>query len=229
MAVDILDFSRQQEMPGSHVFNSHDHRRSVYDAAMQELATESSCTSEGQRDTHHYWQENGITVLEARLTNELRKALTANSRKVIPLADNNRPEVQNEEQNVRSLTLGCYTRRGHGVTLASDQEEWSELMRAAHEVARRQPKSIQQAYLAVTITEGSVNTHSDQHNQGDTNLLVVGDFTGGRLVIEQRALYVYTNVGRALIPNEDIPLKRTVGSDVHSRSTRQAMWRNSLG
>eukprot|EP00971_Amphidinium_carterae_P070357 1391502-Amphidinium_carterae.1 len=188
MAVDILDFGNSNQcMPSPNIFlqGSPD----VYAAALRELAVQDP-TATTQGAGKHYWQENGVTVLEANLPSPLKASLLATASKVLPLADSNRPHVQNENQSVRSLTLGCYTRRGFGVTLASEQEEWRELLMAAHAAATRQPKSIQQAYLAITITEGAVSAHRDQYNQGDTNLLVVGDYVGGGLVVEQRTLNV---------------------------------------
>eukprot|EP00971_Amphidinium_carterae_P200414 3977026-Amphidinium_carterae.1 len=116
MAVDILDFSREQAMPGSHVFNSYDSsKHSVYEAAMRELSREMPGAPTGQYAGQHYWQESGITVLEARLTNELRKNLTAQPRRVLPLADNNRPQVQNEAQNATTPVVAWSSNKGRCV------------------------------------------------------------------------------------------------------------------
>eukprot|EP00971_Amphidinium_carterae_P190729 3784927-Amphidinium_carterae.1 len=201
MAIDILDFGVGKDMPSPNIFaqNTMDtyaaalkpspssleqNTMDTYTVALKEL-TEQRCPH-STLTCSHYWQENGVTVLDANLPEKLKEALKTTVAKVLPLADSNRPFIQNHSQSVRSLTLGCYTRRGFGITQASKQEEWRALLMSAHEAAKRQPKSIHQAYLAVTITEGAVATHRDQNNEGNTNLLVVGDYVGGGLVIQQK-------------------------------------------
>eukprot|EP00971_Amphidinium_carterae_P053825 1060073-Amphidinium_carterae.1 len=191
MAVDIMDFDA--EAPATDWVFSTRQIADPYDLAVRELQAvwlsdrQAHCEGGPQHcpELQAHWQENGITVLPAELPQALQQSLMTTTSRVLPLADNNRPQVQNGQQTVRSLTLGCYTRRGLGVTCASEDPAWRALLLAAHAAAKRQPKSIAQPYLAVTITEGSVARHTDQNNQGDTNLLVLGDFSGGNLLIEQ--------------------------------------------
>eukprot|EP00971_Amphidinium_carterae_P114424 2267296-Amphidinium_carterae.1 len=101
----------------------------------------------------------------------------------LPLA-HNRTNVTDEstgQGHLRSLTVGAYTTRGVGVTQATLTQVG--LVTCLHALAATQPEKLRLPYLTCTVSSGQASLHTDDHNEGQSLTIALGDFTGGQLEI----------------------------------------------
>eukprot|EP00971_Amphidinium_carterae_P292723 5811456-Amphidinium_carterae.2 len=86
----------------------------------------------------------------------------------------------------RSVLLGAYCQRGHGVTNATKKNKWSRALALIHELARRREGDRKnQPYLSIQVNsyDGGVCVpkHKDKNNEGLSDIYVCGQFDGGDL------------------------------------------------
>eukprot|EP00971_Amphidinium_carterae_P002216 43868-Amphidinium_carterae.2 len=83
----------------------------------------------------------------------------------------------------RSMLLGAYTRRGAGMTHATKKH--AGMVALIHRLAAHRPEAARhEPYLSIQVNSyNSLRTHVDQYNDGETWIISLGDFTGGRLWI----------------------------------------------
>ena len=124
-----------------------------------------------------------------QVIDDLEKELSALQ---IPLAPQ-RTNVTYEGGSVRSVLLGAYTVRGAGVTSATSKKKWDKVIRLVHEAARfRGDERAGQGYASIQITQASpekgLPAHVDSHNEGLSDILVLGNHEGGRLRVNDQTL-----------------------------------------
>eukprot|EP00971_Amphidinium_carterae_P299247 5945300-Amphidinium_carterae.2 len=114
---------------------------------------------------------------------ELEDLLNARS---IPCAPQ-RTNVARDGDVVRSVLLGAYTRRGRGVTGACLQGKWLPVLQLVHEAAKLRGAHRRNApYSAIQINHTSPQgmvSHVDQNNVGHSDIIALGDYTGGKLYV----------------------------------------------
>eukprot|EP00971_Amphidinium_carterae_P242043 4805546-Amphidinium_carterae.1 len=93
-----------------------------------------------------------------------------------------RTNVFNADFPLESDLLGLYTTRGSGVTAATF--EWEHELPLLHELAGYRPRHRRASgYLSIQVSTGSGNgmaPHVDRANLGQTDIIAVGRYHGGR-------------------------------------------------
>eukprot|EP00971_Amphidinium_carterae_P349384 6490992-Amphidinium_carterae.1 len=129
----------------------------------------------------------GVRSLEIVLR-ELEDLL---EQRVIPKAPQ-RTNIAREGDEVRSILLGAYTRRGKGVTSSCLQQKWQSVLRLIHEAAKfREGNRWGEPYAAIQLNLTSPNgmaKHYDQNNVGLSDVISFGEFRGGELTVDGIAL-----------------------------------------
>eukprot|EP00971_Amphidinium_carterae_P350072 6491365-Amphidinium_carterae.1 len=101
-----------------------------------------------------------------------------------------RTNVYEHGCNLRGELLGCYTCRGAGVTSSCDKPEWVRVVMAVHALAQFRGGDRQRApYLAIQINKiedgRGMREHVDRNNGGWSDVIALGEFSGGEFVTEQ--------------------------------------------
>eukprot|EP00971_Amphidinium_carterae_P070415 1392791-Amphidinium_carterae.3 len=120
-------------------------------------------------------------MLPAVVSDELKQAIQRLLQRSLPLASQRTNLLDDGRPPPRSLTLGAYTQRGHGVTAATEKE--LDMLADALAVARSRPPRMRMPFLSITLTVGAVQEHND-NNFGLSTTMAFGDYTGGKLIID---------------------------------------------
>eukprot|EP00971_Amphidinium_carterae_P046358 912574-Amphidinium_carterae.1 len=102
----------------------------------------------------------------------------------VPLAPN-RTNIVQQGRVPRSVQLGVFTQRGRGVT--KDTYGFIAETQLIHHLASL--RSMCEGYLSISLNEMNVGdllpAHVDGHNEDPSWTLLIGDFTGGELQLQQ--------------------------------------------
>eukprot|EP00971_Amphidinium_carterae_P050516 994772-Amphidinium_carterae.1 len=101
-----------------------------------------------------------------------------------------RTNVYESGSDLRGELLGCYTCRGAGVTTACEKPEWVRVVTAVHALAKfREGERRGAPYLAIQVNKicsgHGMRKHIDKHNGGWSDVIALGEHTGGEFVTDQ--------------------------------------------
>eukprot|EP00971_Amphidinium_carterae_P312683 6214702-Amphidinium_carterae.2 len=114
------------------------------------------------------------------LCEQLKDAI---GRVAVPANRNRGNIVAQDGDFQRSLLLGAFTVKGTGVTAATMSGKYDHVLALVHRVARFRSEDI--AYSGVMINvDVSTQAHRDLSNITLNDVLILGDFTQGDIVVE---------------------------------------------
>eukprot|EP00971_Amphidinium_carterae_P325243 6455421-Amphidinium_carterae.1 len=121
--------------------------------------------------------------------------------------------VQGRAFEPRSVLYGAYTRRGYGVTRSCED---TTTLRLLHQLAETRPRSRRSMpYSCIQLTESvpeqGLPAHRDAGNVGSSDIIALGQFTGGEL-------WISSANGQAKLPEALKPLHQALPPDC-SRGT----------
>eukprot|EP00971_Amphidinium_carterae_P133606 2646129-Amphidinium_carterae.1 len=114
----------------------------------------------------------------------LCRALRAEFERVTIPRNHNRANLLDERgQFQRSLLLGAFTVKGCGVTAATKSPKFARLLELVHLAAKKRSEDI--AYSGIMLNMGvSAEVHRDISNVTFNDVLVLGEFSGGDIIVE---------------------------------------------
>eukprot|EP00971_Amphidinium_carterae_P165179 3274369-Amphidinium_carterae.1 len=102
----------------------------------------------------------------------------------VPL-NHSRTAVTRKGQLPRSLLLGGYVVRGIGLTRATGQSHYQQLLPVLHELAQRRRGS-PCGYVSINLNQNNLlRLHQDLNNYGDSYLLGLGNYGEGQLWVQR--------------------------------------------
>ncbi len=122
----------------------------------------------------------GSRLLNTQITSKIFEVLQGIT---IPQAFT-RTNLWDEGQRPRSMLLGAYTRRGCGVTMATEKR--NTVVQWLHKLARARPEEMKGPYVAININHVSkLSIHRDRFNTNKRSVIIaVGNYEGGDLWVE---------------------------------------------